>query len=82
MIKLIISKENYVIYEKYDIIYIRLYNFVGVILMMIFLALFTLIIDVLLIIDGTKHKSKWERNLGIILFGVIVFSNVLDFIGF
>ena len=50
--------------------------------MMIFLALFTLIIDVLLIIDGTKHKSKWERNLGIILFGVIVFSNVLDFIGF
>ena len=49
---------------------------------MIFLALLTLIIDILLIIDGSKHKSKWERNLGIILFGVIVFSNILDIIGF
>ena len=50
--------------------------------MMIFLALFTLIIDILLIIDGTKHNSKWERNLGIILFGIIMFSNILEIIGF
>ena len=50
--------------------------------MMIFLALFTLIIDILLIIDGTKQNSKWERNLGIILFGIIMFSNILDIIGF
>ncbi|CDM70182.1 putative membrane protein [Clostridium bornimense] len=50
--------------------------------MMIFLALFTLIIDILLIIDGSKHNIKWERNLGIILFGILIFSNILDFIGF
>ncbi|WP_294341760.1 hypothetical protein [uncultured Clostridium sp.] len=45
--------------------------------MIILLVLLTLIVDIVLIIDGTKHRNKWERNIGIVLTGFVMLSNLV-----
>lgn len=58
-------------------IFNKIYGFIGVSLMIILLVLLTLIIDIVLIIDGTKHRNKWERNIGIVLTGFVMLSNLV-----